>query len=84
VSVLDQGDATPKDETKNLPASKLTSPEFWGELIIKQGVSAMIAVWLVYSLTTNQQQTLQRLESTLNKLSLQVEKLSDRIPNVRN
>jgi len=61
------------------PAGKFGTFDFWAELVIKQGVSALIAVYLVYSITGQQQQTLQRIEQSLSQLGLKLDRISDKL-----
>ena len=73
------GNTEMKNEDQKAGFGKLASPEFWAELVVKQGITALIAVYLVYSITSQQQQALQRLEVGVSALGLKLDKISDKL-----
>lgn len=72
-------DVSKTDPNQSQGFGKLASPEFWGELVVKQGITALIAVYLVYSITSQQQQALQRLEAGVSQLGLKLDRISDKL-----
>jgi hypothetical protein len=71
------------DEKPAPTLGNLATPAFWAELVVKNGVPAMIAVYLVWSLVSQQQQAIRGLQDSMTTLSAKIDRLSDRLEAVK-
>lgn len=76
---------TTDDNTQKVTpiTGRITTLDFWAELVVKQGVSAAIALYLVYSITGQQREAISRVENAVYSIGLKLDTLSDKLNNTR-
>lgn len=55
--------------------SKMFTGDFWLDIIIKQGIPAGIALFLVWNMSVRQEAAIQRLNDNITALSIKIEGL---------
>ena len=63
--------------------TRLSSGEFWVELVIKQGIAGAIALYVVWSVVGQLRQDVATMRESLVGISLRLDKISDKLTPAR-